>query len=91
MSSSMMQSMIFILSVMTQADQSGAVTTKDAQVYRLAYERTFRTAYRASGIDRCVLAARKTVAAGIDARPICTCAIDKLLETRTVAELKTPP
>jgi hypothetical protein len=52
-----------------------------------AYERAFRESYRSSAIESCVSKVKSAAAAGLDVTPVCTCAADQLLATKSVEQL----
>jgi hypothetical protein len=52
-----------------------------------AYEKAFRDNYRSHAIQSCVSTAKGAAAAGFDITPVCTCAADRLLATKSVREL----
>lgn len=61
--------------------------TVPSDSYTSAYETSFRSAFRARSIQECVASADAAAKAGIDVTPICTCVSDRLLATKSVAEL----
>lgn len=63
-----------------------------------AFETGFRQSYRVKFIDTCATGAKQsavqsgnTAAAGLDYAPLCACAADRLLATKSVAELMRGP
>ncbi|WP_076072726.1 hypothetical protein [Sphingomonas montana] len=64
--------------------------TDDRSAYDRAFEEGFRGAFRPHFIESCVASAKPAVAVKVDMTPICTCMADRMLATRTVAQLKQP-
>jgi hypothetical protein len=63
---------------------------EEQNAYDEAFEKAFRSSGRASFIENCVSSAKNAAAAKIDTTSICSCAADKLLATKSIAELKNP-
>lgn len=59
--------------------------------YQAAYDKGFRTSFRSHSIEQCRASASSAAAAKIDVTPICACVTDRLLATKSVAELKAGP
>ena len=59
----------------------------ESSAYQTAYEKAFRESFRANAIQSCVSTAKGAAAAGLDVTPVCTCAADQLLATKTVQQL----
>ena len=63
-----------------------------------AFSGGFRTSYRAKFIDSCTIGAKQAAiksgnaaGAGLDYLPLCSCAADRLLATKSITELMTGP
>jgi len=75
------------LSGQTQPAQQ-ATNGEYQKAYAEAYEKSFRAAFRKNSVEQCVSSAPKAAAAGYDVSPTCTCAVDTMLATHTVEQLK---
>lgn len=70
---------------------SFALQAAAGEDYQTAYDKAFRSSFRVRSIEECVTSAKSAAAANIDVTPICTCVTDRLLETKSVDELKKQP
>lgn len=56
--------------------------------YQAAYDKAFRSSFRTRSIEQCRASAKNAATAKIDVTPICACVTDRLLATKSVAELQ---
>jgi hypothetical protein len=59
--------------------------------YQAAYDKAFRSSFRTRSIEQCRASAKNAATANIDVTPICVCVTDRLLDTKSVDELKAQP
>jgi len=74
------------LLLLTQSVSASPIDTRTP--FEVGFEKGFRIAFREESVQECVKSAKNAAAAGIDTTPICSCAADELLASKTVIELQ---